>query len=513
MRDPVEDASSVPHRDHEARKASTNSDLFRDAVAGDARDDTDFEFELESQTAAVVVDETSDPARRHDRSIASTWVGNDGAALLSIATAMPGWTMTTAGDPLGHSAGTPPCARGEARAGQAAVEGCRRDSLPLDDRAGQAERVPTPDNREVPRRGWDRQSKRRWSERDLRKRSVAFRRYARGHGWSTEETAQALGLSPRTMWHWDRGWGADRLAPRPRGRPPQIAPVERQAEVTGFLELHGPSISLSSLQAEYPDVARAELAELKAGYRAEWLQEHVEERCRLEWLCGGSAWAMDFTHPLYLIDGVLPAILNVRDLASRQQLLWLAVAREDAATVVEALADLFEEHGAPLVMKCDNGPAFRAHLTKRFLLGREVFTLYSPPYCAQYNGGCERANRTLKELTAHVADQADRRDFWTSDDLLTARLRANRLSRPWGPTGLTPEETWAVRAVLSLDRRKNMWQHLRSEIATVLEQRMIDPAAALSHYPQAEIERIAAQPVLEQLGLLHVTRRRITPAF
>ncbi len=78
---------------------------------------------------------------------------------------------------------------------------------------------------------------------------------------------------------------------------------------------------------------------------------------------------------------------------------------------------------APLVMKCDNGPAFRAHLTKRFLLGREVFTLYSPPYRAQYNGGCERANRTLKELTEHVAEQAGRRDFWTSDDLLVARPR------------------------------------------------------------------------------------------
>ncbi len=103
-------------------------------------------------------------------------------------------------------------------------------------------------------------------------------------------------------------------------------------------------------------------------------------------------------------------------------MLWLAVTHEDAATVVEALADLFAEHGPPLVMKCDNGPAFRAHLTKRFLLGREVFTLYSPPYRARYNGGCERANRTLKELTAHVADQAGRRDFWTSDDLLVARL-------------------------------------------------------------------------------------------
>ncbi|MGO9922688.1 MAG: hypothetical protein ACLQIB_49335 [Isosphaeraceae bacterium] len=142
-----------------------------------------------------------------------------------------------------------------------------------------------------------------------------------------------------------------------------------------------------------------------------------------------------------------------------------------------------------------------------------LFTLYSPPYCAPYDGSCERANRTLKELTAHVAEQAGRRDFWTSDDLLVARLRANRLSRPWGATGATPAETWSARDVLSLDKRKNMWQHLRSEIATVLDQRVLDPTAALSHYPQAEIERIAAQPVLEQLGLLHVTRRRITPPF
>jgi hypothetical protein len=208
-----------------------------------------------------------------------------------------------------------------------------------------------------------------------------------------------------------------------------------------------------------------------------------------------------------------PAILNVRDLASRHQLLWLAVAHEDAATVVEALADLFAEHGPPLVMKCDNGPAFRAQLTKRFLLGRDIFSLYSPPYCAWYNGGCERANRTLKELTAHVADQAGRRDFWTSDDLLVARQSANRLSRPWGPTGAAPEETWAARDVLSLDKRQNMRQHLRSEIATVMDQRVLDPTAVLSHYAQAEIERIAARVVLEQLGLLPITRRRITPAF
>jgi len=511
VRDRIEDTDSVPHRDEEARDESTNLDMVFAAVAQATQDD--FDFDRDRQTAAIVVDEASDLVGRYNRCVASAWVGNDGAALLSIGTSIPRWTITHAVGPLGRSGGTPPRVRHEAPTGQAPVEAGHCELPALAGRTRQVRGVSTPDDRGVRRRGWDRQSQRRRRERKLRKRSLAFCRYARSRGWSTEEAAEALGLSPRTLWHWHQGWHKDRLPPRPRGRPPQIAPVERQAAVANFLELHGPSISLSSLQAEYADVARAELAELQAEYRTKWRQEHAEEQCRLEWLCGGSVWAMDFTHPPFLIDGVFPAILNVRDLASRQQLLWLAVAREDAATVVEAMTDLIEEHGPPLVMKCDNGPAFRAHLTKRFLLGREVFTLYSPPYCAQYNGCCERANRTLKELTAHVADQAGRRDFWMSDDLLVARLWANRMSRPWGPAGSTPEEIWAARAMLSLDKRENMWQHLRSEIATVLEQRQFDPTAALSHYPQAEIERIAAQPVLEQLGLLHVTRRRITPAF
>jgi hypothetical protein len=181
--------------------------------------------------------------------------------------------------------------------------------------------------------------------------------------------------------------------------------------------------------------------------------------------------------------------------------------------VVDALEDLFAVCGQPLVMKCDNAPAFRARLTKGFLSNRDVFTLYSPPYCARYNGGCERANRALKEWTAQIAERAGRRDFWTSDDLLEARLRANRLSRPWGEHGSTPEESWAARPLLSLDKRKNMWQHLRCGIARVLDQRQIDPSAVLPHYTQTEIERIAAPAVLEQLGLLHVTRRRIAPVF
>ena len=511
MRDPIEWNRGVPHRDRKTRSSCANCAVVEQPGLENTGDKPVLDGDRTG--VAIAADESGDPALCADSSVARAWVGNDGAALVSTTSIMPSWASLSAASSADRLGRTPRCAQ-EMVPADPALAGTRYDQpLPRNDRADQVGAVSPFRDREIPWRGWNHQCDRRQGERALRKRSVAFGRYARGRGWSTEETAEALGLSPRTLARWDHGWKLDRLAAHRRGRPPQIASVERQAEITGFLTRHGPSVSLASLAAEYPDVARAELAGLRSEYCTEWRQDHAQEQHRLEWLCPGSVWAMDFTHPPHLIDGVFAAILNVLDLASRQQLLWLAVAREDAATVAEALADLFAEHGPPLVMKCDNGPAFRAHLTKRLLLSRQVFTLYSPPYYARYNGGCERANRTLKELTGHVADRAGRRDFWQSDDLLVARLTANRLTRPWGTKGPTPEESWEARDTWSLDKRENMWQHLSSEIATVMDQRMIDPTVALSHYIRTEIERIAAQPVLEQLGLLRITRRRITPAF
>jgi transposase InsO family protein len=117
---------------------------------------------------------------------------------------------------------------------------------------------------------------------------------------------------------------------------------------------------------------------------------------------------MDFTHPPRLIDGVFSAILNVVDLGSRQQLCWLPVLHEDLAVVQDVLRDLFEEHGAPLIIKSDNGPAFRAEAIKKVLSDWRVFPLFSPPYCASYNGVCERANQTMKLMTADVAECAGR---------------------------------------------------------------------------------------------------------
>jgi transposase InsO family protein len=342
---------------------------------------------------------------------------------------------------------------------------------------------------------------------------VAFRQEQCDLGWSPRDVAEALALPPRTLAHWCRHLAVDDSEITPRGRPPRSTTAARRADVTNFLATHGPAIGVATLRAEFSDVARGELEALRSGFRKAWRADHAPTRCHLTWLIPGSVWAMDFSHPPHLIDGSFPAILNVRDLASHQQLLWLPVLREDAATVMDALDELFATHGAPLVLKCDNGPAFRAQATKELARDWSIFPLYSPPYCARYNGACERANRTLKELTEHIADRAGRPGFWTSDDLLTARLRANRLSRPWGPSGATPDEMWENRRRLSLDDRTILWQELCSRIAAVCAERGLESTTGLLHYTQAEIERIAAQPVLESLGLLHVTRRRITPVI
>jgi hypothetical protein len=93
-----------------------------------------------------------------------------------------------------------------------------------------------------------------------------------------------------------------------------------------------------------------------------------------------------------------------------------------------------------------------------------------------------------------------------------ARLVVNRLRRPWGDSGATPERRWMERNALPLDERQNMWQEIERRRAQLREARGIDARASLPHYAQAEIDRDAASPVLTELGYYQVKRRRFTSA-
>lgn len=358
---------------------------------------------------------------------------------------------------------------------------------------------------------WERQADARQSERAFRKHAVAFSRLAQHHGVTLETAAQGLDLSTRTLYRWRQGWNTDRLASRPRGRPCRCAAPEVREDVVAFLDDRGPATGLPTLQYHYPQVARAELIELLTAYRGDWRLAHIREQAELHWLRPGSVWAMDFSHPLVSIDGYLPAIFTVRDLGSQQQLLWLPVEDETTDTVIDCLHELFDEHGAPLVVKCDNGPAFVAQAMKQFLCDCSVVTLYSPPYAPWYNGAIERANRSLKELTGHVAEQAGHAGYWTSQDLHEARLRLNRSRRPWGAEGPTPEQKWDSRDSLTMSERDVLFENLDAARCALCREREVDSDWPLDHRLESELIRLALQPVLESSGYLYVTRRRITP--
>src|SRR5262249_36803615 len=131
-------------------------------------------------------------------------------------------------------------------------------------------------------------------------------------------------------------------------------------------------------------------------YRRIWRRRRRLLLHRLHWRRPGTVWAIDFTEPQQPIDGCYPRLLAVRDLASGYQLLWLPVADESEDTAIPALQALFRQHGAPLVLKSDNGSAFIGERLALLLQSLQILPLFSPPRLPSYNGSCEAGIGSMK---------------------------------------------------------------------------------------------------------------------
>jgi transposase InsO family protein len=100
-------------------------------------------------------------------------------------------------------------------------------------------------------------------------------------------------------------------------------------------------------------------------------------------------------------------------------------------------AGLFAEHGPPLVLKSDNGGAFRDEGTKQQLAEYEVVPLFNPRQRPAYNGGVERANGQLAGYQEAVAAYHGRKGLPSGADAEEARQLANDLAHPAGWSGPT----------------------------------------------------------------------------
>ena len=177
-----------------------------------------------------------------------------------------------------------------------------------------------------------------------------------------------------------------------------------------------------------------------------------------------------------------------------------------ADTTVLALTSLFARHGAPLVLKSDNGSAFCAEATANFLGESAVIPLFSPPGRPSYNGACEAGIGSLKCRSECQAAWQSRPGSWTWDDVELARLDANASARPRGPT---PDQAWASRPILPDAQRQAFAATLARRRAEVCQDQGQTFAALIEHGERSQADRIAIQRALVEHDYLLFTRRRI----
>jgi putative transposase len=357
-----------------------------------------------------------------------------------------------------------------------------------------------------PRRGFAGQRIKREQEQVVRRDCVDFgQRLVDEQGWNWNDTADLLGLAPRTLRDWRLDFKRNQLRVVALGRPILGATREERNIVIRHIDEAGPGISLAALRLKFTEMSRAELDDILRRYRRVWRKRNRQPLHVLHWTQPGAVWAIDFHGPRPLIDGLHPYLLAVRDLASGHVLLWLPVDDPTADTVVRAMADLFALHGAPLVLKSDNGSAFVAAELRQLAKNVGVKILYSPPRMPWYNGSIEATIGSLKIRTEAHAARHGHPGYWTWDDAAAARAEANAYPRPNGELGPSPNQLWNARSPIT--------QQQRERFALEVERRL--PCIEAAHgWPendndQRSLDREAISQALVELGYLFITRRSI----
>jgi transposase InsO family protein len=329
-----------------------------------------------------------------------------------------------------------------------------------------------------------------------------------------QEVAARLGLSARSLRRWRERVATSWIA---RGRP-VLRPERRvRQEVLQWLAEAGPRVGVPQLRRAFPAVSRAELEDLLRRYR------RVCRRCggpvaRLQWTQAGTVWAADWAWPPEPMEGWYERLLSVRDLASGSQLTWQPVAREDGATAAWLLGRLFSEHGPPLVLKVDNGPAWQAAEVAAVLARWRVVRLTSPAYQPSYNGAVEAGIGSLKGRTEEKAWQRGRPGQWTWDDAEAARREANERSRPLGGAGASAQDVWAARPEVTAEDRDELVAATQRITAAEAGREGVEPRAEpTGTEAEGQKERKSQEGgwrgvlrrALEALGYLKVMWRRI----
>jgi transposase InsO family protein len=365
------------------------------------------------------------------------------------------------------------------------------------------------------RRGRPQATKLQLLQQQVREHVIDWVQRFQQAGLTRVDCAALLHIAPSTLRYWGLEHCRRMLGLAPVGRPLSRAPLPVRQQILADLKLLGPGVGLPTLQQHFPTVPRAELADLLGRFRAVRLHRDRTMAHVLHWQTPGRVWAADFTQPSYdggnvlaPLAGVYPYVLAVRDLASGMMLAWEPLPDLTEPVTQQALALLFALHGAPLILKVDNGSAFRADAFQDFLDASEVIPLYSPPACPGYHGSIEAAIGSLKTRTQQQARAQGHGERWEQADLAAAQAAANT-SHPRRFNGRTPSAVWQTRTSIAVLERTIFALTVDTQRFQVRDELGIDQDEPLDHWRQSAVDRRALQRALVEHGHLLFTGRRI----
>lgn len=337
--------------------------------------------------------------------------------------------------------------------------------------------------------------------------------HAREAGVKLKDLALGLGIPKRTLQSWKKRFeeeGSSKKNSRSlAGAKAKVLRAERRRDVIAAIRKAQGKTGARALCQRFGDLSTREAGDLLARFRR--LRGVVDRTLKKElvWRGEGKVWAGDHaTVPQGLTPaGVSRKIFAVRDLATGAQLAWRRVVDEEAETTIEVLEGLFEEHGAPLVLKLDNGPGFASEEMREFLESRGVTLLLSPPRRPSYNGAIERSVGVLKADTKRCANERGEDAEWLDEDLERARWKSN--ARPSKcDASICRADVWKSRTTITKAERANFLGEVSRQRVELIEAEGY-ARDEISRRTRNAIDRKAISRVLCAHGILHHRSRRI----
>ncbi len=180
-----------------------------------------------------------------------------------------------------------------------------------------------------------------------------------------------------------------------RGRRPKSLTAAERLQIATLLRRHA-NWGLVRIRQQVPGVPKNAAAVYIRRCKSILGRRRRRRWNKVTWHVPGAVWAIDGTWLDQVVAGSGRRALIVVELHHRKVLALQSVSGERASAVIALLRRLVQQHGAPLVLKADNGSAFIAACVSLFCRRHGITLMHSPVRQPRWNGTCEVSGRWAK---------------------------------------------------------------------------------------------------------------------